>query len=75
MECRPRAEFTPAVKLCVTSARRVAVGRRARRATACGARSAVVHGRPSLCRCILSIASADLEAVLYRIEGMPGVAW
>jgi hypothetical protein len=41
----------------------------------CGARSAVVHGRPSLCRRVLSIASADLEAVLYRIEGLPGMAW
>lgn len=38
-------------------------------------RSPLVHGRPSLCRCVLSITSADLEAVLYRVEGMPGMAW
>ena len=35
----------------------------------------LVHDRPSLCGRVLSIASADLEAVLYRVEGMPGMAW
>ena len=40
------------------------------------ARSPLVDDdRPHLCGCVLSIASADLEAVLYRIEGMPSMAW
>ena len=66
------AEFTPCLKLCDTSA-----ARRPPRAPRDCVWCALcrVHGRPNLCRCILSIAPADLEAVLYRIEGMPGVAW
>ena len=63
--------------LCCASATKLWASRAHSLSTHCRRvlRSPLVHGRPSLCRCVLSITSADLEAVLYRVEGMPSMAW